>query len=341
MDMSKWIVSLALAAATPALANDGGGVGGPISGFVLDGRANSLRAIEGLPGAARLGAPVRLPFAVAAAAVAFRLDYALVIPASGQPRVLLARGLRSGTPETLLLNGAIEPTSIAIASSGATAALHSRPTHQLQFIVGLPDAPRALEPVDTRALDGESVALAIDADGSAALLAAADGQIFRGGLGSATLTRIASLRGTASLSMLPDRDAAVALSAESGEIVLLDGLTTVAPSIRTVAGPLQNIPNPRAVQALDRRSIGVIADGRLAFVDLETGAVEWIDLAAAAENFETLDRHLFVLNRAGAQPLLLLDAAKGRSAWFVPPDRGPSIPLGAGKDLIRGEDRPN
>jgi hypothetical protein len=339
--MIKWIVSLALAAATPALSNDGGGVGGPISGFVLDGRANSLRAIEGLPGAARLGGPVRLPFAVAAAAVAFPRDYALVIPASGQPRVLLARGIRSASPETLPLDYAIEPSTIAIASSGAIAVLHARSAHKLQFIVGLPDAPRALEPLDTNALDGEGVALAIDADGSVALLAAADGQIYRAGLGATTLTPVARVRGAVSLSMVPNRDAVVVLSAESGEIVLLDGLTAGALSIRTVAGPLQNIPNPRVVQALDRRSIGVIADGRLAAIDLESGAVDWIDLAAAAENFEPLDRHLFVLNRAGAQPLLLLDAARGRSAWFVPPDRSPSIPPGAGRNLIRGEDRPH
>jgi hypothetical protein len=339
--MSKWIVSLALAAATPALANDGGGVGGPISGFVLDGRSNALRAIEGLPGAARLGAAVRLPFAVAIAAVAVRQDYALVIPASGQPRAMLARGLRSGAPETLPLDGAVEPSAIAIASSGTVAVLHSRAAHKLQFVVGLPAAPRALDPVDTSALDGEGVALAIDANGSDALLAAADGQIYRASRGAAALTRIARLRGAASLSMLPDRDAAVALSAESGEIVLLDGLTGGALSIRTVAGPLQGIPHPRAVQTLDSRSIGVIADGRLAAVDLETGTVDWIDVAAAAESFEPMDRHLFVLNRAGTQPLLLLDAARGRSTWFVPPDRSPSIPPGAGRNLIRGEDRPH
>ena len=339
--MNKWIVSLTLAVAIPALANDTGDVRGPISGFVLDGRANALRAIEGLPGAARLGAQAPLPFAVAAAAVAFRRDYALVIPASGPPRAMLARGLRSGAPETLPLDGAIEPTAIAIASSGAIAALHSRAAHKLQFVVGLPDAPRALEPVDTSVLDGEGVALAIDADGSVALLAAADGQIYRAGPGAAGLTWVASVRGAASLSMLPDRDAAVALSAESGEIVLLDGIARGALSIRTVAGPLQNIQNARAVHALDRLSIGVIADGRLAAVDLESGAVDWIDLAAAAEYFVPLDRHLFVLNRAGAQPLLLLDASQGRSAWFVPPDRSPSIPLGAGGNRIRGEHRPH
>jgi hypothetical protein len=338
--MSKWIVSLALAAASPALAADGGGVDGPISGFVLDGRANALRAIEGLPGAARLGAAVRLPFAVAAAAVAVRQDYALVVPASNEPRVFLARGLRSGAPEILPLDGAVAPSALVISGSGASALLHSRATHRLQFVVGLPAAPRVLDAVDTSYLDGEAVAFALDADGSAALLAAADGQIYRASRAAATLTQIARLRGAASLSILPDRDAAVALSAETGEVVLLEGVTAGARSIRTIAGSIHGIPNPRAVQALDSRSIGVIAGGRLAAIDVETGAIEWIELAAAAESFEPMDRSLFALNRAGAQPLLLLDASKGRSAWFVPPDRNPPI-APRGKNDIHGEDRPN
>jgi hypothetical protein len=338
--MSKWIVSLALAAASPALANDGGGVGGPISGFVLDGRANSLRAIEGLPGAARLGAPMRLPFAVAIATISFRQDYALVIPA-GQSRVMVARGLRSGAPEILPLAGAVEPTAIVIATTGSVALLHSRVSHQLQFVVGLPTEPRALTPIDSSMLDGDGVAFAIDAEGSSALIAAADGQIYRATRAAGPLTSIARLRGALSLSILPDRDGAVVLSAESAEVVLLEGLAGGSLSIRTVAGASQGITRPRSVQAFDRRTIGVIADGRLAAVDLETGAVDWIDLAAVAENFEPMGRSLFVLNRAGNQPLVLLDAIEGRSAWFVPPDRSPSISLGTGRNTVRGEDRLN
>lgn len=339
--MSKWIVSLALAVASPALAADGGGVAGPISGFVLDGRANALRAIEGLPGAARLGAAVRLPFAVAAAAVAVRQDYALVIPASNDPAVFLARGLRSGAPEILSLDGAVAPSAFVISSSGASAVLHSRASHKLWFVVGLPTAPRVLDAIDTSYLDGEAVAFALDADGSAALLAAADGQIYRASRGAATLTPIARLRGAASMSILTDRDAAVALSAETGDIVLLEGINAGPSSIRTLAGQIHGILNPRAVQALDGRSIGVIAGGRLAAIDVETGAIDWIELAGAAENFEQMDRSLFALNRAGAQPLLLLDVAKGRSAWFVPPDRNPPIAPRTGKNNNRGEDRPN
>ena len=67
-----WILPLAAASAAVAVAAETGVVAGPITGFVLDGRTNAIRAIEGLLGAARLGAAVRLPFAIAHAAIARR-----------------------------------------------------------------------------------------------------------------------------------------------------------------------------------------------------------------------------------------------------------------------------
>jgi hypothetical protein len=323
---------LVLALASAARATDGGGIAAPISGFVLDGRANSIRVIEGLPGAARLGASLRLPFAVSAAAIASGRDYALVVSASGAAAPLLARGLRSGAPETSPIDGAIEPTSMAIAASGDAAVLHSAVSRRLQFIVGLPASPRALAPIDASAVD--AVAIALDAAGAVALVGAADGQLWRVSRNAPSLDPIARLRGVSSISFLPGRDAAVAAGAETGEIVLLEGLSG-AISIRSAAA----IPGVRAVQALDLRSAAAITrDGRLASIEFETGAVEWIPLAAEAEMFDSLDRSMFVLNRAGDRPLVLLDAARGRTAWFVPPEPARSSAVGA--PAVRGEDRP-
>jgi hypothetical protein len=136
-----------------------------------------------------------------------------------------------------------------------------------------------------------------------------------------------------SLSFLPGRDAALAVSAESGQIMLFDQVAG-AMSMRSVA----TIPGARAVQALDGRAAGVVTlNGRLATADLDTGAVEWIPLAAEAESFDALDRSLFILNRAGDHPLLLLDCARERSAWFVPPE--PTRPGPHRYPAARGEDR--
>jgi hypothetical protein len=322
-----------LGAAVSALWSNDGGVGGPVSGFVPDRGRSALRAIEGLPGAARLGARVRLPFAVSSAAISSRQDFALIVPAEGDARPALVRGLRAETPGVRAIEGVIEASSILLASSGTAALLYSAQSHKLQFVTGLPDEPRALEPVEAAV-----AAFALDANGSTAVLAGEDGQIYSASAGG-PLRSVARLRGVSSISIVPGRDAAVAASGDTGEIVLIEGLAHVS-SIRAIAGASE-IPSPRAVQAFDARSVGVISgDGRLAAIDLDLGSIGWIALAGNAEQFYPLEPGLFALNRPGAHPLLLLDAAHGLSAWFVPPDRAPAIQRGPAKSNNGGEDRP-
>jgi hypothetical protein len=329
----RWIVFLGVAV-SPAFGADGG-IGGPVSGFIADARGQSIRAIEGLPGAARLGAAVRLPFGVVSAAVASRGDFALALPAQGGPAALV-RALRADAPETVFLDGTIAASTVLLARTGAAAALYSATGRQLQFVTGLPAAPRVLDPVE----GVEAIAVALDDSGSTALIASPDGQIFAATAGASTLRAIGRLSGVSALAMLPGRDAAVAASAETGDVILIEGLGG-AGAIRTLAGASSGIAAPRSLAALDAQSVGVIVgDGRLAAIAIETGAVEWIDLPGAAQNFQALDSGLFALNRPGRGPLLLLDALHGRSTWFVPPDRIPAIQRGPAKSGIGGENRP-
>jgi hypothetical protein len=334
----RWgFLSISLAASSLAAAADSGGLAGPVAGFFFDRAAGAVRPIEGLPGAARLGAPLPLPFGVSLAVTASRRDYALAVPESGGAPVLV-RGLRAEAPEVVELPGVLRPSSLAIAASGDVAVLYSAAERRVQFIQGLPAAPRALDPLDAGDLDSVT-AIALDASGAAALLAAADGRIYRVRAGADPVS-IARLPGVSALSFVPGRDAALAAAAGSGEILLLDSLGG-ALSIRSIASPLAGVASLRAVRALEPAAAAVItADGRLAVIDFESGSLEWIPLAGEAEDFDPIDRSLFVLNRAGVAPLLLLDAAQGRSAWFVPPVRPAARPRGHGKNLTRGEDRP-
>lgn len=329
---------LSLVGLAALVAQDSGGIGGPVTGFIFDSRAGALRPIEGLPGAARLGSPVSLPFALASAAIASRRDYALVTPLGGDGRPMLVRELRSGAPRVAPIEGAMQPSAVAISASGAVAALYSNATRNVQFVVGLPSSPAALDPIDASAVES-STAFAIDRDGAAALIAASDGWIHIVRRAEATLTSVARVPGVSSLGFLPDRAAAVAAGAETGDVVLLEGLDG-AVSIRGIAGSAKGFSGIRSVQALDAQSVGVVtADARLAAVDIETGSVEWIPLAGDAEHFEALDSALFVLNRAGAQPLLLLDSKRGHSAWFVPPDRAVPELRGLPRPLPRAGER--
>src|SRR5205814_1833374 len=110
-------------------------------------------------------------------------------------------------------------------------------------------------------------------------------------------------------------------SRATGDVLLLQGLSGTL-SIRTVGGASNGITSARGVHAINSREIAVVdgAAGGLAAIDLETGSIEWIALAGAAEKFERLDGDVVLLNDIGARPLLLLDTAHGRAPYFVPAD---------------------
>jgi hypothetical protein len=311
---------IAVAALVSAQAS---GISGPVSGYVTDGRGQSLRPIEGLPGAARLGAPLSLPFPILMAAVASQQDYALVVDATADGRPMLARGLRSGTPQVSAIDGVLPASRMTLAISAGVAAIYSASSGKLQFITGLPDAPQALDAVDLAAAEGGISAFALDAAGQNALLAAGDGSLYRASRnGAAGLTWIARVPGATSVAFLPGGDDAVLGSSATGDVTLLHALSG-ALSVRTVGGAGNGITSARAVHAISEREVVVVdgAAGGLAAIDLESGSTEWIALAGAAERLEPLDTNVLLLNNVGSRPLLLLDKAHGRVPYFVPTDR--------------------
>src|ERR1044071_6648525 len=100
--------AIAAAVASLAAAADSGGVAAPTAGFFFDRSAALLRPITGLPGAARIGDSLTLPFPASSGATASGRDYALVVSPSGP---VLVRGLRAVTTQILELPGAIEPST--------------------------------------------------------------------------------------------------------------------------------------------------------------------------------------------------------------------------------------
>jgi hypothetical protein len=314
--MRKAIAVLAICGASFAWGADASGIGGPVSGYVVDGRVRALRPINGIPGAARLGDPISLPFAVTNAAVATQQDYAIVTRANSGGSVAMAVGLRSGAPQVLALEGAIIPSGMLIGDAGTAAVLYSNT--QLQFVTGLPGAPNVSDAVGLDAVNGVAAA-AIDAAGATALLVSSDGNIYRAARGAAPVW-IARVPGAASANFLPGTDDAVVASADSGDVVLLHGLSGSL-TIRTVAGAANGLTSARSVRAINAGELAVVdGEGRLGVVTIETGSIEWIGLAGAADRIDPLARGLLVLNQAGVRPLLLLDLNQGHAPYFVPAD---------------------
>jgi hypothetical protein len=91
-------------------------------------------------------------------------------------------------------------------------------------------------------------------------------------------------------------------------------------AISTLAGARDGISSAIAVRPIGASEVAVVeGGGRLAAVNLDSSAVAWVDLVGAADRLDSLADGLLVLNSAGTQPLLLLDIARSRTPYFVPP----------------------
>jgi hypothetical protein len=293
------------------------GIGGPVSGYVLDDSSHSLRPINGLPGSATLGDPVALPFPAGLAAASVSLDYALLARPRGGT-VFLATGLRSGQPTVAPLTGAMTASGVVLSGSGTVAVLYSDGSHQLQFVSGLPASPVAAAPIDISQA-GSVAAVAVDGPGSAALLLAADGTLYRVPSQAAGPQFIANISGASSVAILPDGTDAIVGNNATGDVLLVQNFPA-ASAISTLAGAAEGITSARDVAAVDAHHAAVIdGSGRLAVIDLDTAGVAWVALAGAAERFHALDTGLLLLNQPGPQALLLFASAQGGTAFFVPP----------------------
>lgn len=331
-----FIACVALPAANGMLgAAPANGIGGPVSGYVLDGRSHGLRPINGFPGSATLGAPLPLPFSAGLAAVAAGQDFAIAIDAhsSGQP--LLVRGLASGLPTVAPIANGIVTSEAVLAASGTGAVLYSRADARLQFLSGLPAQPQAGNPIDLSSLSGGATAMAVDATGRSALLIAGDGSIYRAGADGHGPQFLLRAPGASSVSILPNGQDAVIGNRDTGDVLLIRGIAGAA-TVSTVTGAGAGIASATAVQALSDHDAAIVdGTGRLAVADLDTSAVTWMGLAGKADRIEPLNGNLLLLNHPGTGPLLLLDLTNGRTTYFVPSDESTQFDVHKGTDLWR------
>jgi len=309
------------------------GIGGPVSGFVVDGRSHALRPINGLPGSAVLGTAVQLPFSAGLAAAATDLDYALVTDAHGTGEPFLARGLASGTPTVAPLAGGIVASDAVLAASETAAVLYSSPNARLQFVSGLPALPQAGAPVDVSSLSSGVAAMAVDSTGRTALLIAGDGGIYRAGADGTGPQFIVRATGASSVSLLPNGLDAVIGNRDTGDVLLIRGFAGAA-TVSTLTGAGAGIGSTTAVQALSDHEAAIVdGAGRIAVVDIHTSAVSWMGLAGKADRIEPARRNLFLLNHPGSGPLLLLDLTSGRMTYFVPPEGTTDFELHKGTNI--------
>jgi len=312
---------------------------GPVSGYVLDAGSRAIRPVNGLLGAALLGTALPLPFPVSAAAISSERDLALVVSGSEDRGLYLVRGLGSATPSVAPVPGALPQVERIVFNAADTAALaYSARDRRLQMIRGLPDNAAANPAADLSRMAGTVTALAVDAAGSTAVIATVEAapaprgrHSGRGALywlrmsdpDSPPEPRLVSyFLAPSSLALLnQDRDVMVADAAAS-ELALVRGFAGQGEVLRW-AGERDGVSGPAA--------LNVSADGRRLFVaNAGDRSLVVFDLAArSAEARLALDavptrlerlpgRSTFLLNEAGGEPLLVLEAGQSPAVYFVP-----------------------
>ena len=300
------LVSACLAACS--LYGQAGKLAAPSLGFVFDPPAHALRRIQGIPGAALVGAPVDFGFAVSAAYVAPRLDSVFVLAAS-DGRAHLFR-LTADAPLERAVDSMGAPLRVVFSPSGTAAALYS--PGSVQVIKGLPDAPavsatislhrnlRARRPLpDTLAISDDGAYLLYGTGGPIELIGVAGNsrQIMAGALAA----------------FAPGGHDAAVIS--SGKLILFQDIAGAA--------------TERSFDAIETPSaLAFSPDGQKLFVASATGrAVTTIQVATGDRSALACDcapsalipmGSVFRLNELGSEPLWLLDTASERGLVFVP-----------------------
>lgn len=306
------------------------GLRGPVIGYVLDGPMQAIRPVNGIPGSSTLGPALALPFPVAAAAFSPRGDFALAVSGADDRNVYLLRNLGAASPTADVVDAALTGADRVLLNADASAAaLLSSDARRLQLVRGLPGSPSAGPPLDLSSIPGTITALAVDRAATNILIAATDG-----GQGALYLAAadpqfrprlIANFGSPTALALLHGDQDAVVADAAVNRLTLLRNFAGT-PEAFLLAGERDGVAGPAGLQVSpDGRKL-YIANGGSRTLDVWNFDGQSIEASFPLDAEPTRLAPLqapstFVLNEAGENPLLLLDAADNLAVYFVPAGR--------------------
>jgi hypothetical protein len=298
----------------------------PVTGVVVDPVNQSLRPIQGLPGASLLGPALDLPFAVNRAAILGK-NAAIAIDATDAAQAWLVTGLLSGDLKANPLDGTIAGTDrIATNDAGSVAVLYSKTSSQLQFVSGLPGSASVSDPISLGGISGTVGAIAVSSDGGWALIGVTDsgaGAIYR--VGPATnnqLLPVTTLGDPSAIALRSGQDAVIADHATDQVFLVRDVIgaqerTPLVDGSSGVSGPVALLVLPD--QSIVIANAGSQTIGRVDPVTMQMGT---IPISGVPDRFEKLlQPGVYALNQPGGAPLLLLDASSDLNVVFVPQER--------------------
>ena len=287
-----------------------GSLAKPSIGFVFDPATKSLRPVQGLPGAAVVGAPVEFGFVLSSAHVAPRLDSAFVRAEDGSVHFFRLGG--SAITERTVAELA-SFAQIVYSPSGTAAALFS--AGKIQVIQGLPDSPLVAATISPRAnprlrrLLPDTLAIS---DDGGYLIYAAGGPVELLSVAGDSRQVLDAAPGTLAAFAPGSHDAAVI---QSGKLYMFNDIAGSA-TRRTVDSA--DSPSDLAYSPDARSLLIASASTRsVTTVNLETGDRSSLACDCAPAKLTPMGS-VFRLNELGKGPLWLLDTS-GRGLIFVPP----------------------
>jgi hypothetical protein len=251
MKISSWFVCGLALAATTILSAQQGTLTGPIAGFVYDNSAQSLRPINGVPGASLLGDSVNFGMPVSTLWVAPRQDSAIVVGVDQSLHLFL---LNNGTPSEVSLGGfSVLPERVIFSPSGTSVALIASGSAHL--LTGLPNAPTQAGSVkvESRTLQGQTGAFSSFTSSSPSIALSDDGTyLLTIAQGSA---RLLSIHGQNRSLLAAQASALVAFAAGNHDAAVMDSLTGLtlihdaagAAGMQLIAAPDDGLAGPRGL----------------------------------------------------------------------------------------------
>ena len=308
-------ILIATCLAAGALYGQPGKLQAPGSGFVFDRTSQTLRRIQGIPGAALIGASVDFGFPITAATVSPRMDSAIVLSDDGAAHLFRITG---DAPVEKPIDGLTPAARVVFSPSGTAAVLYANGSAQV--IKGLPDAATASATVNVHGnakllRRPASESLAISDDG-AYLLYAGTGPVELIGVAGDSRKLMDAAPGALTAFAPVGHDAAVI---HSGTLTLFHDVVGAA-TRRDV--PILTVPSAVAFSQ-DARTVFVASERARTVNAIDAGSGEGASLVCdCAPTLLVPMGALFRLNEMSSAPLWLLDATAAPKLVFVPAKSG-------------------
>ena len=295
----------------------------PILGFTVDQTRASISPIVGVVGASVLDQSFELGIDVQNVVISPEHNYALA-ERSEDAKIILLKFLQN-TPTVIELPALETGQSlITISPRGTAVAVLNRASGFLQTLRGMPDAPELVHQFDMSLISGEPTGVAVNDDGTIALINVADGEAgtntawvssSNGALWAVPSSHVSTM------AFLPRRYDAIFADADSQEIFLVLDLNGTGNRIPLLSlnGPAGTLINVGASQ--DGRLLYALSAGSQAvtIVGAETYTSTVIDCSCSPTRLERLRENAVLLDAPPANLLHVLDVSAAEPRIVIIP----------------------